>query len=65
MKCAVEEESKQMTKDDSLEYRQQQTNWSIAKIEYFTQYVGFQQKFCIPLAAFLNLNRWFSATIII
>jgi hypothetical protein len=37
VKCALEEEIKQMTKDSSLEYRQQRTNWSIAKIEYFGQ----------------------------
>lgn len=43
VKCAMEEEIKQMTKDNSLEYRQQKTNWSIAKIEYFRQCIGFNK----------------------
>ncbi len=51
VKCALEEELKQMTKDISLEYRQQRTNWPIAKIEYFRQCVGFKQKFEIPPGA--------------
>jgi hypothetical protein len=55
VKCALEEEIKQMTKDSSVEYRQQRTNWSIVKIEYFIQCIGFKQKFDIPPGA-LNLD---------
>ena len=54
VKCAMEEEINQMTKDSSLEYRQQRIHWSIAKIEYFRQCVGFQQKFEIPPGALFN-----------
>jgi len=57
VKCALEEEIKQKAKDISLEYRQQRTYWSIAKIEYFRLCVGFQQKFEIPPGA-LKLSVW-------
>lgn len=51
VKCALKEELKQMVTDNSSEYRQQQTDWFLAKIEYFRQCIGFKQKFDIPPGA--------------